>query len=418
MTLRPYQQAAVDAVVAASRAGHRRILLVAPTGAGKTRMGAACAAIPLAKGLTVEWYAPRRELVAQAQAVTAAHVTTIQAALRKAPTSPALRVLDEAHHQVGPEWARVDNGHGTVLGLTATPVPGLGQAFDALIPTASVRDLTEAGHLVPCEVIAPEEPLRSGQLAQHPWAAYRAYCDGAKAILFAGTVDDAERHAHDFRNAGITAECVHGESKDRDAIIARFRTGDTRVLTSVQVLTEGFDAPDAEVCILARHAGAVATYLQMVGRVLRPAEGKARALVLDLCGSSISHGHPAADRTYHLDGVAIRQVGHEDGARFCRVCGALLTQPGECPECGAAKERNWPRVVDKPLRVYAWQRLAGDTDDVRVQRLAKWLTDAIDAGHKPGAALYKYKACYRTWPTAAQKERAAAILKARRTNAA
>lgn len=417
--LRPYQQQAIDSARAAVQAGHRRVLVVSPTGTGKTRLGAAMADSCIERGGTVEWYAPRRELVTQAQAVTRAEVTTIQAALRRPRRAATLRVLDEAHHQVGPDWARIDDGKSLVIGLTATPVEGLGSAFDVIVPVISIRAATEQGYLVPCEVIAPEQELRAGQLAQHPWAAYRAYCDGAKAILFAGSVEDAEKHAADFRNAGIPAECVHGESKDRDGIIERYRTGETRVLTSVNVITEGFDAPDTYACILASKCGAVHTYLQRVGRALRPAPGKTGALVIDLCGSSIAHGHPSLDRTYHLDGVAIRQAGHADGVSFCRVCGAILNPPEPCGECGASRDRSYPVVVDKPLRVYAYQRLAGDAPDVRVQRLAKWLHEAADRGHKAGAALYKFKACYRTWPTAAEKAKAAAIVAARRrTNAA
>ena len=217
--LRPYQSAAIAAARAAVAQGHRRILLVAPTGAGKTRLGAAMADSCIERGGTVEWYAPRRELVDQARSVTRADVTTIQAALRRPRRAATMRVLDEAHHQVGPDWSTIDDGKSLVIGLTATPVEGLGSAFDVLIPVASIRELTEQGYLVPCEVIAPETELRPGQLAQHPWAAYRAYCDGAKAILFAGSVEDAEKHAADMRHAGIAAECVHGESADRDGII-------------------------------------------------------------------------------------------------------------------------------------------------------------------------------------------------------
>lgn len=404
--LRPYQQQAIDSARAAVAQGHRRILLVAPTGGGKTRIGAAIADACIDKGGTVEWYAPRRELVTQAQAVTRAEVTTIQAALRRPRRAATLRVLDEAHHQVGPDWSTIDDGKSLVIGLTATPVEGLGQAFDVLIPVASIRELTEAGYLVPMEVIAPDTALRPGQLAQHPWAAYRAYCDGAKAILFAGTVEDAQEHAAAMNRAGIKAECVHGESADRDGIIERYRTGATRVLTSVMVLTEGFDVPDTYAIILARGCGTVATYLQMVGRALRPAPGKTGAMLIDLVGSSIAHGHPSLDRTYHLDGVAIRRAGHTDGVSFCRVCGAILSPPDPCGECGATKERSYPVVVDKPLRVYARDVCAKDTDDQKMARLRRWIAEAKARGHNPWSAAYRYQGTYGRMPTREEMRRA------------
>ena len=373
-------------------------------------MFAALANSCLAKGGTVDFYVPRRELADQARAIMPrANITTIQAAIRQERRHPTMQLIDEAHHQVGPEWATVASERSIQIGATATPVAGLRNAFDELVVAISIREATEQGFLVPCEVIGPDETLPPGQLAQHPWAAYRAYADGSQAIVFSSSVEVAEEHAWQFRNAGIPAACIHGESADRDPDIARFRSGELRVLTSVQVLTEGFDHPPVSTCILATRCGSVQTYLQRVGRVLRPAPGKTGALVIDLCGSTLTHQHPAAERTFHLDEAPIRLAQHDDGVRFCRVCGAIILVPGECDECGAAKEKNWPVVVDKPLRVYAWQRLQGDDEETRIRRLAKWLREAEKAGHKPGRALYRYKASYREWPTPEQRAKAAAI---------
>lgn len=407
IALRPYQTAAIDVCRERVRAGKRRVLLVSPTGTGKSAMLGAIANGCIDRGGTVDWYAPRVELVDQArQYAPRANITTIQSALKRRGPPPTMRIVDEAHHQVGPEWRTIDDGRSLVIGATATPVEGLGDAFDAIVPAISIREATEQGYLVPCEVIGPDEPLRPGQLAQHPWAAYRAFCDGAQAIVFSSGVEVAEKHAEEFRHAGIPAACIHADSEGRSDIIDRFRSGALRVLTSVAVLTEGFDHPPTSACILARGCGTVSTYLQMVGRVLRPALGKRSALVIDLRGSTLAHGHPSTERTYHLDGVAIRQAAYADGVIFCRICGAIITTPGECGECGAVKEKNFPVIVDKPLRVYAWQRLQSDPPEVRIQRLAKWLGEAKRLEHKAGAAYYKFHACYKQWPTPQEKSEA------------
>jgi DNA repair protein RadD len=75
MTLRPYQQTALTDARQAYRDGARRVLMVAPTGAGKTVIAATAIAAAAAKGRSILVVAPRREIVAQTSAkLTAAGV--------------------------------------------------------------------------------------------------------------------------------------------------------------------------------------------------------------------------------------------------------------------------------------------------------------------------------------------------------
>ena len=101
MTLRPYQEQAIQAARAAVAQGHRRILLVSPTGTGKTRILSAIAKSCVARGGSVHWYAHRRELIDQARAeCPEAEVISTQAAVRNPRPSPTLQIFDEAHHYV------------------------------------------------------------------------------------------------------------------------------------------------------------------------------------------------------------------------------------------------------------------------------------------------------------------------------
>lgn len=410
--LRPYQKAAVDAVVDASRAGHRRILIVSATGTGKTTILAALADRCIDRGGTVDWYVPRAEILAQSkQRCPRANVLTYQSAIRRPPSTATVQIADETHHLPSESWSRVRSGASTLIGATATPERGdgvgLGSVFDTLIPVISTREAIDQGYLTPCELIAPERQLRPGELAQHPWSAYLAYCPGERVIVFSQSVDVAEEHAWQFRNAGIVAECVHGESSDRDAILDRFRSGQTRVLTNCALLGEGVDIPETDGVILARGFGTAGSYLQAVGRALRLAPGKTRALVIDLRGSSLAHGHPTRDRVYSLDGKGIRVSEPKDGETFCAICGALKTDAAECMECGATNERAFPRVVSVPLRVYARDALKGDDDETKVQRLRKWIAEARARGHKWQSALFKFRGVYGRAPTAEEIRRAA-----------
>jgi hypothetical protein len=77
--------------------------------------------------------------------------------------------------------------------------------------------------------------------------------------------------------------------EERLRVFEDFRTGKVRVLSNCMVLTEGFDAPWAEVAVIARPTQSQPLYVQMVGRVLRPFPGKEKALVLDVVGASASN---------------------------------------------------------------------------------------------------------------------------------
>ena len=415
MTLRPYQEQAIQAARAAVAQGHRRILLVSPTGTGKTRILSAIAKSCVARGGSVHWYAHRRELIDQARAeCPEAEVISTQAAVRNPRPSPTLQIFDEAHHYVATEWATLLSPTATIVGATATPERGdgigLGEAFDHLIPVISIAEATAQGHLVPCTVHAPEEQLRKNQLAQYPWAAYRQFAPGEPAIVFAPTVDVASDIAEGFRNAGIRARHIHYETKDRDEVIAQFKSGEIQVLVNVFILTEGFDHPPTSVCILARGCGSAGTYLQMVGRVLRPAEGKTRAVLIDLRGVRHVHGDPATERIYSLDGIGIRQDKPEDEERFCEVCGSLMVE-GECEDCGPKSilDPEPQQILNVQMKIFARDICAADTPETMVQRLSRWMREAEAKQFKPGQAMWRFKSVYGRWPTYQEKQLAARI---------
>jgi hypothetical protein len=124
--------------------------------------------------------------------------------------------------------------------------------------------------------------------------AYREHCPNRRGMIFAPTVATAYEFAEAMIDAGFTCETVEANTShdDRVAIYERFRTGETLVISNCGVLIEGFDAPWAEVCVVARPTESEEMYVQMVGRVLRPfpAGGKVDALVLDVVGVSERHG--------------------------------------------------------------------------------------------------------------------------------
>lgn len=107
-------------------------------------------------------------------------------------------------------------------------------------------------------------------------------------LVFVRFVEDAERLADDLMGF---CEVVSGSTpkKEREAILERFKSGETEVVANVGVLTTGFDHPALDTIILARPTMSLALYYQMVGRAIRPYPGK-DGWVVDLCGSVTKFG--------------------------------------------------------------------------------------------------------------------------------
>jgi len=433
--LRPYQKRAVAEARTAFAGGAKACLLVLPTGGGKTFTGGHMIQRALERGGRVTWFAHRVELVEQAAesfrrlglrvGVSGAddsapcQIMSPQACLARGSMPPSSLVfLDEAHHYVSSEWRRIPDAYlstgARLVGLTATPErsdgTGLGVhgggIFDALVTVAQVKDLVEVWRgdptqgLVPISIVRPSERVK--KLAQEPVDAYIEHALGTSAVVFAPHVQAAQDYAADFARRDIPCGVVSDRTPpaERADTLARFRRGELRVLANVMVLTEGWDAPVAQTCILARKTGSASLYLQMVGRVRRPFPGKTGCLLLDLVGAREMHGHPDEDREYHLDGVACTRAGAV-GARVCRVCKAPMPPTGPCPECEAkAAELVTPHGEGVGLEVdkFAWAKDAPESK--RLSTLLGWHRKALASGHKLSSANYKFKAVFKAFPDA------------------
>lgn len=357
--LRDYQERAVSGVFERWQSGSRSVCLVAPTGAGKTRM---CAEIVrrATKPRTL-WLAHRKELLGQSaetlegQGIRCGIISpdyprlldrSVQVASWQTLLDPAQRpeadlvVIDECHHAPAEEWqAVIDHYRCVRVGATATPERGDGRPmsgiFDSLVIAANYSELIREGHLVPCRVFRPDEELQDG-IAQDPLEAYlKSPANGLPGIGFS-SLKDCNRFAEAFNKVGLKSAVISdgmGASKRRKTIEA-YKGGELAFLWSMHILTEGFDAPHATVCILAGTCGTVGQYLQRCGRVLRPFDGKDCAFLFDLRGVSHGYGPPTVDRSYSLDGKAITQVG---SLRVCQSCGYTWDPETDglcCPSCG------------------------------------------------------------------------------------
>ena len=262
-----------------------------------------------------------------------------------------------------------------VLGCTATPErldgQGLGEMFDALVIGPTVSDLIADGWLSSFTVFAPAKMVNlkgirsfGGDYALGDLAArmntdtlltdvvteYRKHLDGKTAIAFCVTIEHSLATARFFCNAGIRAEHIDGDTprRERRDILARLETGETSIVTNCSLISEGLDIASVGGAILLRPTKSLTVFLQQIGRALRPAPGKDRAVILDHSGNVFRHGLPDLEHAWSLEGRP-KQKG-DALVKRCPECGALISLAArECPECGADLRPARPKPAPSPL---------------------------------------------------------------------
>jgi superfamily II DNA or RNA helicase len=385
--LRPYQSDLIEQARALIRAGEKSILIQSPTGSGKTALTAHMLGAAAERDHQSWFVVHRRELVRQSartfysvgiphgivaagfagavlQPVQICSVQTLanrHARMRR----PKLIVWDECHHVAAASWAKIHEAYPDAIhiGLSATPErldgTGLGTWFKNIILGPSVSSLIDDGFLAPYRLFAPSRPdlggvhTRMGDFVRSEAAAvmdkpsitgdavahYRKLAAGKRAVVFCTSIEHSQHVVAQFRAAGFSAEHVDGESNphDRDAALRRFEAGETLILSNVDLFGEGVDIPGIEVAILLRPTQSLSLYLQQVGRALRPAPGKAEALILDHAGNALRHGLPDDDRSWSLDGAKKKRKardGSEVPVKQCPKCFSVVRAQVQKCACG------------------------------------------------------------------------------------
>jgi len=423
---RPYQRKAISATYAAIRAGHRRPLVVSPTGSGKSTIGSLMVRDAVSRGRRVAWFAHRTELRDQAVEtlgrceVACGHsgigrsepvqvVSTQGATSCEEVPEADLVILDEAHHYAADEWGRIVEAYptATIIGLTATPERtdgrGMGHIFDELVVVAQPRELVALGHLVDCgpeHIYRPDTLQEPGTLCVPPVEIYRDHGEGGRNVVFAGNVEHACKHVVEFKMAGVDAALVHGglDPEVRARALESFASGRVRVLVNVYVLTEGWDCPAVDVVTLARNMGSTTMFMQTCGRGLRPSPGKTHLKLFDLAGVSHVHGSPLDERVYSLDGIGMR-LAKDAGPRFCRACGGLLEEVGPCPKCKRSRRSSVSDPIYSRDPIAKFAKFRTDDEATRIKRLVKFIGEARARGHHWKSAIHRYKGTYSVPPS-------------------
>lgn len=421
------------------------ILVVAPTGAGKTRigldvgMGAIRKAAEATDGrppgeVPVLWLAPRRELVEQPVARLAelgwhsvrvvtgggVHgdpnapivVASIQTLLARDYAPPArVVILDEARHYVAAEWGRIAASYANSLriGLDATPARGdgapLGDLFDAIVPVSSVRELTEAGVLVPSVIYGPEAYQR--ELCASPVDAMREWVPvdpetgrHVRTLVFCKHRPHVRDTTRDLIEAGIPAIGVDGSASlaERRSALRAMRAG-THVLVNCMLYTEGLDVPELEAVVIARGISHVSAWIQIGGRALRksPRTGKNIARIIDLHGHFKRFGPLDAERTWHLAGKPIRLAEKLPSCVQCRNCLAWGSGGRPCLACGAEVPPPPPPKISK-AKMRELYRASMPRSGPDWERWVELVSTQRDRGYSGRWASMRFKEATGRWP--------------------
>src|SRR4249919_864851 len=322
---------------------------------------------------------------------------------KKISDAYSIVICDEAHTALGEKTsACIRAWTGPVLiGMTATGALIARHVAD-LFPTQTSRfDLAQAarrGVISPlrCLRIPPgpgvrtmaKVPLRKGEvdqdfdqeelaalLDQEPFNVaiadlYRSRFRKIPGVVYTAGVQHAKNVAKAFRDAGINAQAVSGETPKRELaeILAGFERGTVDVLCNAMLLAEGWNSPRATICMHLAPTASRRIYQQRVGRVTRRAPGKEAGIVLDFVHPATTHDetiitlHSLLDRDVYRGGAIVVGPVRRGRGRKVRVERRIVPVSDVEEKRMEVLEREIWRIAVENLdypEQHAWAALAG-----------------------------------------------------------
>jgi len=358
---------------------HKSVLLVAPTGFGKTTLTADI--FSTLKG-TAWFVVHRKRLFSDViDAFTREGIDFGFIAARKpynpnkriyicmAKTlanrihrfsEPDLVVVDEAHN-IGAKTYDVISTKGTYrLLLTATPErtdgKGLGAYANHMIQAPDMQWLINNKRLSPYKYYAPsgidtsqlrkaggeyttasiDKLYEKSTITGDCIESYKKYANGKRAVVFAHSIKAAQEVAQAYCAAGIPAASLESSlnSEESDDISNKFKAGELLVVVSVSMILEGYDLPAIECVVWRRPSASLIVVRQGNGRGLRYIPDKT-CIILDHVNNFKRHGLPDTPIEWSLEGKKARAAKEATIAvRECEKCKACYAPAEECPECG------------------------------------------------------------------------------------
>ena len=360
--LRPYQIDVLSKIRMSVAKLHKKILVFAPTGFGKTVLAYHIIENAIEKNNSVLFTSHRIQLAKQSfkkfddfnpnylqgqnDSITGSLLTvaTIQTLINRKIDDQKIVIIDEVHYAYESKliqslFEKFPNA--IFIGLSATPLDDRGyliEGFDSIIDDYQTGDLIKLGYLTPFKVYSPFCPdlskVRiqanvynkddlSDVIEKHDIVStvvqnYIKHGENRKFICFALSKEHAHQLSDEFNRNGINTEVITADTteKKRELILEKLQIGTLQGVVNIEILTAGFDEPSISCVILATPSKSWRKFIQCCGRGIRIMAGKKDCILLDLAGAIAEHGMPDQRRKFifgkKISRVIDRELGIDD----------------------------------------------------------------------------------------------------------
>lgn len=332
-----------------------------------------------------------------------------------------LVIIDEAHYNSFTKLFKFFE-KSFILGVTATPLSSnrklpMNQNYDELIAGETIEALIENKFLAKAEtflynvgltslevgangdytVKSSEDLYTNNEMLTKLLTAYHAHSVGKKTLIFNNGINTSIQVFHTFKNAGIPVAHLDNtySKKDREKILKWFKETPHAVLTSVSILTTGFDEPTIDTIILNRATKSLTLYYQMIGRGSRILSEKEKFTVIDLgnnyhrfgpWGSNIDWNRIFKSPDYYIDNLLNDEDIESDfryemppelRAEFANSEDVYFDVKAKFTEV-TRKGINTKTVLEESIKQHAYICVENSEDVYDALDLAKKLGDDID----------------------------------------
>ena len=390
--LRGYQETAIDGIISHIADGNTNIVMVAPTGSGKSKIATALVDNWLNCNYKILFVTTINTLIEQ----TLNHFNNLNVSGvigdRRVYPEPiidsnkgcvvigSLQSIASRPHWLKIRWDAIifDEAHTSAffgvadklearikIGLTATPCRGdkiaMSKVFNQAVIVSSFQELVDQGHLARLEYygLAPKDlpdlsQVKVGSDGEYLLEQLETVCntehainlaldarhkyvgDDAPTLAFCTTVAHVRQTVEIARKRGIKADGIVGDTKDRQALFNKLRDGELSLLVSCKALSTGTDLPFVTCGLLMYPHNTEAPHTQEIGRVARPSPGKTHGVIIDAVGNCLRLGL-AEERVWTPKEALGIYEPKKLTAKQCHVCYGVNPSKAEvCQHCGTS----------------------------------------------------------------------------------
>lgn len=358
---RDYQLEMIKKTYDKLKQGETKIFLQGSPGSGKTTVMSEIVKDFTNKGYQVLAIAHRVEIIKQieeqflAQGVDMNYVTvhmvqTIRNKLDKIK-QPKLIIIDEAHHAMAKTYLDILEGlnkEDTInILFSGTPYRSSGEGFLQIVPednlilgpttkwliqnnflsdydyyqpkiidSNTLKFSAKSGDFTRQSIKKSSETIDPMKIVEY----YKKLAMDKQGLVYAATIESSKEIVDAFNSCGISAYHLDGASdkEEREQMIKKYREGKIKILSNVELFTEGLDLPNAHVALIARPTMSLSLYLQFAMRVLRPEKNK-KAIIIDFVGNAERLGLPDSNFKWTLRPHEVNEVKNV-GLFVCPHC--------------------------------------------------------------------------------------------------